>query len=521
MALVFHVFRFAFDVFLSVQILSAEQIRAWDQYTIEHEPISSIDLMERAARKCVEWINRKQWKGKTFHIFCGKGNNGGDGLAIARILRKAGEEVAVYILEFGKLGSEDFQRNLQRLHELPSIEIQFVQQAENFPLLLEGDIVIDALFGSGLSKPLDGLAAALVGHINQSDCTVISIDLPSGLFIDRSSIGNPIIKAAVTLTFQCYKLSLLIQENAPFLGEVQVLDIGLHPAFLQQVKNMALFLDEAMIRQLYKPRNRFSHKGSFGHALLAGGSYGKMGAAVLATRACLAAGAGLTTAFIPRCGYQIMQTALPEAMTMMDEAEDFLTSLPDEIDRYSAIGIGPGIGTMPETEKLLSFVVRRYHKPLVIDADGLNCLAKNKELLNQLPPNTILTPHPKEFDRLFGDHANDFDRLRTAVKKAAELNVILILKSHHTLIATPSGQQFFNSTGNAGMAKGGSGDVLTGILTSLLAQGYPPAGAAQFGVYIHGWAGDFAAKKFSPEAMLPSHLIESLADVFLALQKKF
>ena len=232
----------------------------------------------------------------------------------------------------------------------------------------------------------------------------------------------------------------------------------------------------------------------------------------------MSAGAGLTTAFIPKCGYTILQITSPEAMTINDEEENFLTSLPDDVEKFSAIGVGPGMGTASETQNLLSFLIRRYKKPLVIDADGLNNLALNQEWLKHLPPYSILTPHPKEFDRLFGEHADDFARIETAVQQSKELNIVLVLKSHHTLIALPDGTKYFNSTGNSGMAKGGSGDVLTGIITSFLAQGYTPAHAALLGVYIHGWAGDFAAKKFSKEAMLPGHLIQCLADTFLALQ---
>lgn len=502
-----------------MQILSAEQIKAWDNYTTQHEPVAFIDLMERAAQKCVEWIKGKGWREKTFHVFCGKYNNGGDGIAIARLLLKEGYCVSVYILETGKPGSENFETNLQRLNETPSVKIIFLQAETDFPEVNESDVAIDALLGCGLARPLEGLVAQLVKHINGSDATVVSIDLPTGLFIEKSSLGNPVIEADYTLTFECYKLCLLVQENAPFVGEVHVLDIGLHPDFLQQVGDPSLVLDEKDIREIFRPRKRFAHKGSFGHALLVGGSYGKMGAMVMATKACLATGAGLTTAVVPKCGAVILQTMAPEAMAMMDNEEESLSSLPGEMDRFTTIGIGPGMGTKPETQTFFSFIIRRYRKPMVIDADGLNCLAQNKELLTQLPPFSLLTPHPKEFDRLFGEHKNDFERIETAKAKAKELNVVIVLKSHHTLIATPDGQSYFNSTGNAGMAKGGSGDALTGILTALLAQGYHPTEAAQLGVYIHGWAGDVAAELHSKEAMLPTHLIECLSQVFLQLSK--
>lgn len=501
-------------------ILSSKEIREWDNYTILHEPIASIDLMERAATKCFEWIKSHQLKQSSFKIFCGKGNNGGDGLAIARLLHQHKYNVSVYILESGKKGSEDFEINLQRLKELSFSEIHFLQTKEDFPIINSNDIVIDALFGSGLNKPLQNLAAELVEHINQAKATVISIDLPSGLFIDESSKNNVVVKANHTLTFQCYKLGLLVQENASFIGEVHVLDIDLVPKFLQTEKFNQRFVTETFAKEIFKPRNDFAHKGNFGHALLIAGSYGKMGAAVLSAKACLHSGVGLLTCYLPKCGYNIMQTAVPEAMVMTDENENIVAQLPQEMEKYSVIGIGPGIGTADETQHLISFVVRRYQKPLVIDADGLNCLSLQKELLQHLPSHSILTPHPKEFDRLFGDHENDFQKIATAKQKAQELNIVIVLKSHHTLIATPSGNLFFNSTGNAGMAKGGSGDVLTGIITSLVAQNYSSENAAILGVYLHGLAGDFAAKSLSKEAMTASNLIQFLSQAFLEISKK-
>ena len=500
-----------------MNILTAQQIRAWDQFTILHEPIASIDLMERAARKCVEWICAQPWKNKTFQIFCGKGNNGGDGLAIARMLITAGCDVAVYILEKGSLGTEDFQHNLQRLHKL-STNIHFIQSKENFPSVNTGEIVIDALFGSGLNKPLENIAAELAIHINQSNALVVSIDLPSGLFSDVSSSGNIIVEADHTLTFQCYKTGLLVQENAPFIGEVHLLDIGLHPGFLQTEKFNQELITASLVLGIYKPRNRFAHKGAFGHALLVAGSYGKMGAAVLACRACLHSGVGLLSCCIPKCGYEIMQTSVPEAMVITDVNEEIISQLPYEIEKYTVIGIGPGIGTSAETQKIISFIARRYTKPLVIDADGLNCLAMQKELLQQLPAGSVLTPHPKEFDRLFGEHKNDFDRIATARQKAKELQIVIVLKGHHSLIATPGGYGFFNSTGNAGMAKGGSGDVLTGIITSLIAQKYEPVQAVVMGVYLHGLAGDLAAVRLSQESMTASDIIHSLHEAFRSMR---
>ena len=473
--------------------------------------------MERAAGKCVEWIMQKAWQQPQFHIFCGKGNNGGDGLVIARQLWVHGYPVSVYILESGKIGTPDFQVNLQRLHDLNLSDISYIQSNEHFPEINSDNIIIDALFGSGLNKALEGVAAALVNHINSSPAIVISIDLPSGLFIDASSTGNIVVCADYTLTFQTMKLCLLIQENAPFIGKVFVLDIGLLPSYAETVSSPFKWVNETLIQNMYKPRNEFAHKGTYGHALLIGGSYGKMGAIQLAAKASLRAGAGLTTAFIPQCGYEILQTSAPEAMVIADRQHEYLSALPEEIGKYNSIGIGPGMGTRAETVQMFSFIIRRYKKPIVIDADGLNCLAQQNHLLLQVPPLSILTPHPREFERLFGATPNDFERIKLAKTKAKELNVIIVLKSHHTLIALPGGMCYFNSTGNSGMAKGGSGDVLTGIITALLAQGYPPEQAAIFGVYIHGLSGDLAAEVLSKESMMASDLIMFLSQAF----KKF
>jgi ADP-dependent NAD(P)H-hydrate dehydratase / NAD(P)H-hydrate epimerase len=500
-----------------VELYNAAQIKKWDSYTIENEPISSIDLMERAAAKCVEWIFANGFNHRSFKIFCGKGNNGGDGLAIARMLFTKDVVVEVCILEFGKLGSDDFQANLQRLHELP-IPIHFLQSAEQLPILKD-EVVIDALYGSGLNKPLDGLSAALVNHINKNAVDVIAIDVPSGMFLDASSKDNIVISATHTLTFQTTKLAFLVAENSTHVGQLHILDIALDKGFLKQEPASKFTLDEIFIKSIYKSRKKksFSHKGSFGHALIIAGSYGKIGAAVLAAKACLKTGAGLLTCYIPDCGYNIMQTALPEAMIITDDHEKILANLPSHIENYSAIGIGPGLGTAVETQKLFSFLVRRSDKPVVIDADGLNCLSLDVSLLSQLQPNTILTPHPKEFDRLFGEHNSDFDRITTAETKSKELHTIIVLKGHHTLITTPGGISFFNTTGNAGLAKGGSGDVLTGIITALLSQGYEPAHAAILGVYLHGLAADIAAKEIALESMMPSDVIDHLSKAYKRL----
>ena len=400
-----------------MNIYSAHQIQNWDAYTILHEPIASIDLMERAAQKCVDWFFANGFQNKSFKIFSGKGNNGGDGLAIARLLFLNDIPVEVYILEFGKIGSDDFQANLQRLHELP-VTIHFIQGPEHFPDLLVTDIIIDALFGSGLNKPLEGLTKQLVVFLNASSNKIISIDLPSGLFVDRSSKNSLAIKADTTLTFQTLKKAFLVAENEGYAGKIHLLNIGLHPGFLKEQKSNTQFLEREDITRIFQPRKSFSHKGNFGHALLVGGSYGKIGAIVLAVNACLRSGVGLATTYIPRCGYSILQTSVPEAMVMTDPDESMITKAAEELENYSVIGIGPGMGTNKQTREAIFSLIKTYSKPVIVDADGLNSLALQQEYIKALPPHSILTPHPKEFERLFGTCENDFERIIRAEEKA-------------------------------------------------------------------------------------------------------
>ncbi len=507
-----------------MKIFSAAQIKQWDAFTLKTEPISSVDLMERAAKACYNWMIGKNFGTLHFRVFCGKGNNGGDGLAIARFLIAHKCLVTVYILEFGNIGSNDFQTNLERLHPLTT-DIHFIKSGDFFPVINATDIIIDALFGTGLNKPLDGVSALLVNHINSAAAIKISIDLPSGLFADpqdtvhKSSKGNTVVKADQTLSFQNYKLAFLLPENEVYCGEVHLLHIGLHPSFEENEPAAFELIDEAMMKSIYKPRQKFAHKGTYGHAALLCGSKGMMGAAVLSSLGCLRSGVGKLTTYIPGCGYNILQTALPEAMAIVS-GEDHLSSV-DEIEQFSAIGIGPGIGNYASHKKLLTDVFTAVKKPLVIDADALNIIAANKELIHFIPPQSILTPHPKEFERLFGKTENSFERLQLAQAKSKQHNIYIILKGHFSFISTPDGAGYFNSTGNAGMATAGSGDVLTGIITSLLAQGYSQLQAAIFGVYLHGLAGDFAATKFSQEAMIGGDIADCLGDAFIKIKKSF
>ena len=493
-----------------MKLLSPQQIHDWDAYTIANEPIASIDLMERAAKRCTDFIIGQNFPQQQVVIFCGKGNNGGDGLAIARQLTDAGLTAVVYILEFGARGTDDFQINLHRLHQA-NVQVHYIQSGEFFPFIDKEDhLVIDALFGSGLNRPLQDLSAALVYHINDSGASVVAIDVPSGMFIDKSSKGAAVIKATHTLTFQALKQCFIVAENEALTGLVHVLDIGLLPAFLHTVE-APRFINREDVAAIMKPRTSFAHKGTYGHAMLVAGNKGKMGAAILCAKAALKTGAGLVTLCTHEDYFSAVHSALPEAMCLSQhEVVDTAT--------YKTIGIGPGIGTGAESGSLVSKTLEQFTAPMVIDADALNIVSANKTWLEKMPAQTIVTPHPKEFERLFGKSDNDFDRLQKTITFSKQYPLIIVLKGHYTLVAA-NGNAWFNTTGNAGMAKGGSGDVLTGMLTALLAQGYEPLQAAIAGVYLHGLAADIAAQTMAQESMLASDIIDHISDALLSLHE--
>ncbi|TKK67387.1 NAD(P)H-hydrate dehydratase [Ilyomonas limi] len=494
-----------------MKLFTAWQMQHWDAYTIKHQQISSLELMERASQACTDWIIQQNFANRNIKIFCGKGNNGGDGLAIARQLLTNGTGAVVYIAAFGATGTPDFQQNLARLRSLTT-DIHYLQSAEQFPAINEEDIVIDALFGFGLNRPLTGLYQQLVEHINNYAKQVIAIDVPSGLFTDETSNNNTIIKATYTLTFQSLKLCFVAAENAAYFGEVIVLPIGLENKYEDDETAIYEMVSEEMIVNLYKPRKAFSHKGTYGHALLIAGNTGKMGAAVMCAKACLRSGVGLLTCAIPREEFAVLQTTTAEAMVINRK------EIPD-ISKYDAIGIGPGLGTADEMITLLLNVVERYKQPMLLDADALNIIARHTDLLQLLPKHAIITPHPKEFDRLFGESSNDFERMQKAIDASVQYNIIIVLKGHYTLIAN-EGKGYFNTTGNAGMATGGSGDILSGIITALLAQQYSPFGAAILGVYVHGLAGDWCLEEQSYESLLPTDMVEKLGKAFKQISNK-
>lgn len=494
-----------------MQILDAASIRAWDEYTIQHEPVSSLELMERAAKACVTWLMENGFSQKSFTVFCGKGNNGGDGLVIARLLAITHHDVQVRILEFGNRGTEDFQANLSRLHET-KVDISFISSEESVHPVEPGRVIIDALFGSGLNKPVSGLSAAIVAEMNRSGNDIISIDIPSGMYVDKDSDGSAIVRATATLSFQCYKRAFLAARNGPYIGRLSILDIGLHPGFFTQHPYGDRWVNMDWIKQIFKHRLPFSHKGNYGYGALLAGSEGMMGAAVLAASACLHAGAGKLTCLVPSVGYTVLQSTVPEAMCRIS-GDRFLEHLPD-LSPFTAIAIGPGLSVNNTVANVIRTALEQYKKPVVIDADGLNNLALHIDLLALIPPGSILTPHPKEFDRLFGESPDEFERWEKARTKANETGLVIVLKGRYSFIAVPGGPSFYNETGNAGMAKGGSGDVLTGIILALLCQGYGAAQAAALGTWLAGRAADIAVMDNAYESFLPSDTIRCLGKAF-------
>ncbi|MBL7884251.1 MAG: NAD(P)H-hydrate dehydratase [Bacteroidia bacterium] len=497
-----------------MKILSSSLLREADQYTIEHEPITSLDLMERAAMSCVKWIEENLFE-KQYTVICGLGNNGGDGLAIARLLIEKKCRVNVIVVNYSSKQSVGFKENYNRLALIAKIKdvniiAEFVEEIK----ANEQAVIIDALIGTGTNKSADGFLKECINYINQFNSCVVSIDVPSGLYTDvLNQTSDSIIKADYTLTFQCPKLSFMFPENAQYVGLFSILDIGLNNDFIQRAQAPYQFIVAQDVKVFLKKRDIASHKGNYGHALLIAGSYGKIGAAVLASKACMRAGVGLLTTHVPKCGYEIMQTAIPEAMVQADSEMYFINDHP-VLDKYDALGIGPGIGLEKQTQNVLKLIIQNATAPIVFDADALNILAENKTWLSFLPHNSILTPHPKEFERLAGKTSNTNERLKLQVEFSVKHNVIIVLKGAHTSISFSDGTVCFNSTGNAGMATAGSGDVLTGIIASLLAQKYTPSQAAILGVYLHGLAGDFSAKKISMEAMIASDIIENISDSF-------
>ncbi len=498
-----------------MKILSIENIRKGDEFTINNEPITSIDLMERASQNCSNWILNNYDNQQKFVVVSGPGNNGGDGIAIARLLTAQSYNVRVVIIEYTSNYSKDFILNLKRLKEIGITPIIIKSEDDNFEIS-NNEIIIDAIFGSGLSRDITGFTANIVDYINALNNTIISIDIPSGLFGNTlPTAKNPkIIHANYTLSIAFPKQIFLFSEAESYIGQWHNIDINIHPSYIENVEALGYYVNGYDIVQMIKNRSKFSHKGSYGHALLIAGSNSKFGAAVLASKAALRSGLGLLTTHIPNNAVDILQISSPETMLSIDKNSNHFSEIKIS-EKINAIGIGPGLGTHKESQRALKQIIQNYNTPIVFDADALNILAENKTWLAFLPPSSILTPHPKEFERLAGKSSNSQDRLILQKEFSRKHKVYVILKGAHTCISTPDGKIFYNSTGNPGMATAGSGDVLTGIILSLLAQSYHPQIASILGVYVHGLAGDIAAVNNGFEALIASDIIDNLGNAFI------
>ncbi|WP_183563575.1 NAD(P)H-hydrate dehydratase [Mucilaginibacter sp. SP1R1] len=488
-------------------LLTSAQIRQADAHTIANEPITSVDLMERASRAFVGWfINHFPDKNQSISFYCGTGNNGGDGLAIARILSEHQyKKLNVKIARFSDKASADFNVNLERLKAI-NIPINDIQKGDNVPE--SSDIIIDALLGSGLNKPLTGEYEKLVNHLNGLYKTIVAVDIPTGFLSEGEILPDTVaIRADLVITFQQPKINFLLPESAPYIHCWETVNIGIDEKYVQLLNSPYQFIKETDIRAAVKPRRRFSNKGTYGHALIIAGQAKTMGAALLSSSAAVHAGAGLTTTCVPESGLTALNSYLPEIMAIVRNDQE-LPAI--EWDKFSAIAIGPGLGKGNDATALLSALIKNYKKPVIIDADALNLLAEHPDFLQQLPPGSILTPHMKEFDRLFGEHKSWWQRLQTGMAQAVKLNVYIVLKNDYTIILSPQGVAYFNSTGNAAMASGGMGDVLTGIIAALLAQKYTPLQACVLGAYIHGKAGDELALPNRLNVVLPGRLAAQL-----------
>ncbi|MBK7964089.1 MAG: NAD(P)H-hydrate dehydratase [Bacteroidetes bacterium] len=502
-----------------IKVFTAEQIRQADVATLHQEKISELALMERASTLCTKWILEHIPPGISFAIFCGKGNNGGDGLAIARQLFHRGKKVDVFIIDPTGNESNCFAENLKAWQSISKNTPTSLSNFKQVPDFDSSVIIVDAIFGIGLNRSIDSPLTEIIQELNSRSCKIISIDIPSGLFCDKATEAlKNVIAAQHTLTFSHAKHSFFYPEYASYTGQIEILDIGLNKEFVANTTAVAQIPTDLDIAIMLGVRPSFGHKGTFGHALLLAGSHGKAGAAILATQSCLRSGVGLVTIHTPKECVIPLQTAAPEAMCSSDEHTHFLTDIVKP-EGYSAIGMGPGIGMDAQSGNVLKRLIQDYKSPMVLDADALNHLADNPTWLNFLPAGCILTPHLGEFNRIAGKIANPFERTKKQLEMAKKYNCYILLKGKYSALACPDGQLFFNPTGNDGMAKGGSGDVLTGLITGLLAQGLSPLKAALCGAYLHGLAGDYCAQKTHPNSMTSGDIISYFADAFRAVKR--
>lgn len=505
-----------------MKLLSSLQIKDVDKCSILKQGITSLNLMERAASIFVQESLKYIHPNNKIHIYCGKGNNGGDGLVAARKLNQLGFQVTVFIVQHSTKASDDFEKNLERLKST-QVQIVDIFNEKNFPKLESNKnlICIDAILGSGVNKPSSGIIKYVIDFINQNYSTIISIDMPSGLFLDSLNHPNDsIIKSNYTFTFQLPKLSFFFPENQQFVGNWSVLDIGLSQECIEAQSTFYYTIDKSLIQSIYIPRENYKAKWDYGHCLIIAGSKNMPGAAMLCSGAALRSGCGLVSIHSVKSVVDKVVLKFPECIISMDDGTEFISKIPNDLKKYSAIAFGCGIGhSFDFPDYLLSLFQSLEKQKLVIDADGLNALAKKPQYLNFIPKNqAILTPHIREFDRIFGVHENHYQRLKTAIEKATTFKCVIVLKSQYTAVITPSGEVYFNTIANSGLAKGGSGDLLTGLIVGFCARGYSIENAAILGVYIHSKAAQLAIKDIHPECLLPEDILNYFSKAFFKIQ---
>ena len=500
-----------------MKIFSTEQLYEADKTTVEKQQITSEDLMERAGTQIFQWLHQRlNGVPVPIHIFCGIGDNGGDGLVVGRLLIEHGYNVIVYIMNYSDKRSKNFLLNYDKIKNVTKNWPILMKGENDFPKINSEDIIVDAIFGIGLNRCPGGWVKKIIQYLNECKAFKLAVDIPSGLYPNAPlEDKEAVLKANHILTFQVPKLAFFLPETAVFAQSFDVLDIGLDMEFLHNAEPLAQLISKPEVRRFYQAREKFGHKGTYGHVLIVAGSYGKMGAAVLSTTAAFRIGAGMVTAFVPKCGYNILQTTIPEAMVITDKEEEFLSDISFDFEP-SAIGVGMGIGKNKATVEALKKLFTDSEVPFLIDADALNNISKNKDLLKLLPKNSVLTPHPSELKRLIGEWKNDYEKLEKVKKFSDKYEVVLVIKGAYS-ITVYGDKIYINTTGNPGMATAGSGDALSGVITGLLSQGYDPLLASVFGVYMHGRAGDIASEKMGYEAVMAGDIIDNLGEAYLDL----
>ena len=498
-----------------MKLFNRKQLQSWDKATMEAFNNSSAELMERAARACAEMLVDKAPGGR-YVFFCGTGNNGGDGLVMARLLHEQQMKVDVIVVGDPKKGSNDFRLNLQRALD-GDIPLDFINEMPDVLDVEWDDVVVDAIIGSGLNRPIEGWLADLIDEINVLTNPIVSIDIPTGLDADKmEEQDGAIVNADITLTIEVPKRSMLFPENDCYVGKMVVVPLGLDPEFAEDEPCNWHYIDDVETAHVLRPIYKYRHKGTRGHVQLIAGSRGMMGAAMLSSYAALRAGAGKVTACLSECGLSLLQTTLPEVICKIGSGKDTCDRF-EAVEGATALVIGPGIGTGAEATKLVDGWLGNGKLPVIADADALNIVAR-EGWLKRVPAGSVITPHVGEFDRLFGPHHSSFDRLETQLKMSSELRIFIVLKGAHTRITAPNGSIYINATGNPGMATAGSGDVLSGMIGSLLAQGYEPIDASLMGVFLHGLAGDVAADVRGADSMIARDIIECIGDAFAHLR---